>query len=134
MSAIELSTATEADIPALVDIVTRCYICEATMPFLVSDWPETKTLRSLQEPRLQVKFKDPDSTHIKAVDTASGEIVGMVCMTRATGDNIEERNPSNSGKGKEFNPPPGFNWTLLAVLQERLAKLDSMTVGTKHYS
>ncbi|KUJ07680.1 acyl-CoA N-acyltransferase [Mollisia scopiformis] len=122
--------AEEADIPALAETLTWSHISEAVMSFFFLDWPRTDIMLQYMADRLAGKFAEPQSKIFKAVDATSGAILGLVCMTLETGEEVADRKFTSPGT---FEPPPGFDWGFAQMVVEGLGKLDWNMVGKKHY-
>jgi hypothetical protein len=132
ISSFTILPATEADIPALAETLTWSHLSETIMPFFFPDWPRPDTILTYMTARIHGKFAEPHSMFYKAVDDASGSILGMVCMTLETGDQVLDRALTTAGGS--FEPPKGFNWSFAKTITDALQKLDSFMVSKKHYS
>ncbi|CZR69178.1 uncharacterized protein PAC_19078 [Phialocephala subalpina] len=96
-SSYSIIPAEEADILSLASILTLSHSTEATMPFFFPDWPRIDTILPYMTARLAGKFAEPHSTFYKAVDDTSGEILGLVCVTLETGEEVVDRKMTNPG-------------------------------------
>lgn len=125
-----ISFATEADIPALGEIITAAHSPEAVMVFLFKNWPATTTAIPFMTHRVRQKFADPKARIIKITDDASNEILGFTAITLETGEQVIERGIA----GPDAKPPEGINWEFASEVVGGLKKLDLLMVGVKHYS
>lgn len=131
ISSYSILPAEEADIHSLAQTLTSSHISQAILAFFFPDWPRLDTLLPYMTARLAGKFSEPNSTFYKAVDDASGEILGLVCMTLETGEVVLDRKMMDM-EGYEL--PAGFNWGFAGELVEGLKRLDEFMVGKRHYS
>jgi len=127
-----LAQATEEDIQACAEVVTQSYLPEAICPFLFTDWPNSTAAFSFFYERLQKKILDPNSEIFKLTSAASGQVVGCVCMTLSTGEEVEGRNPIDLDSSA--GPPSGINLEFAARTVVKLDKIEKLMAGKKHYS
>jgi hypothetical protein len=127
-----LAQATEEDVQACAEVVTQAYLLEAICPFFFTDWPNSTAMFPFFHERLQKKFLDPNSEIFKLTSTASGQVVGCVCMTLSTGDEVEGRNPIDLDSSA--GPPSGINLEFAARTMVKLDRIEKLMTGKKHYS
>ncbi|KAK2630036.1 hypothetical protein QTJ16_000856 [Diplocarpon rosae] len=128
-----ISKATVVDLPDLAQIATASQLSEAIMPFFFAYWPETTHMLAFYTARVRAKLLDPRSTFLKMTDDASGEIVGIVCVTRERGDAMAERMLTRTAQEEEEKPLEGFNYEFAKEVFVGLGDLISFMRGREHY-
>ena len=127
-SNITLSRAVEDDVPALAEIQMKSYLTEAMTRFFFTDWPDPKDQLTYATFLLKSRFKIPRSETVKAINDASGEIVGFVNLIYLTGKEAQ-------GKANFFldeRQTPGINQEFARKVLPGLRRL-SGTMGAAKY-
>jgi len=126
---LEFSEAVKADITALAEINTICYIPQAISAFFFSDWPDITSAKSYFVERVAEKFRDQKTQVIKLTNTESGEIIGFVCLSLSENEDLgfDIENP-----GGNFDPAIDINLEFAKAVSGKLDELEDLFKGTKH--
>ncbi|CAL3963130.1 unnamed protein product [Diplocarpon coronariae] len=128
-----ISRASIADLPVLAQIATSSQLPEAIMPFFFAAWPETTHMLAFYTARVRAKLLDPCSVFFKMTDDASGQIVGIVCVTRERGDAVVEKVLTTTAHEEGAAPLEGFNYDFARDVFGGLEGLIGFMKEREHY-
>lgn len=69
------------DLPVLAELNRLTYLRETITQFAFTNWPDEDNMRNFFMARLGFRMKDADTEMFKAVDSATGEVVGFIGWT-----------------------------------------------------
>jgi hypothetical protein len=73
---------TSVDLPILADYLHTSKLLLVINRFLILDWPNEPAQRKRCTTAVQGSLDDPNSECLKAVDIATGDIIGFAVLTR----------------------------------------------------
>jgi len=85
---VTISAADINGLPALVEVNFLAYYPEVITRFSFTTWPNEEAMRIAIRGRISDRLANPNSSVFNTVDVATGEIVGCVCWTLESGEDV----------------------------------------------
>ena len=130
---ITITRATISDLPVLADINRLAYLPETTAQFAFTNWPDEADMLEFFTGRVHERLNDADTQVFKAVEIATGKILGFVCWTLERGNEGLQLQGFGEAAASHQSPPPFLNMKFIMASGADIESLKSLMKGSRHY-
>lgn len=135
---IRIIRASPDDLPALAEINRLAYCRETTAQFAFKNWPDDANMLEFFEARLAERLQNSGTQVFKAVDTATSNILGFVCLTL---EKDKEAGVGSQEPALEITPtakimqqlPSYLNHDFVLKSGAEVEEMKSLMEGGEHY-
>ncbi|KAH6689495.1 hypothetical protein F5X68DRAFT_73084 [Plectosphaerella plurivora] len=124
---------TSDDLPVLAGFLHTAKLNLAINRLLIREWPNEVPQKANCTNAIQGSLNDPDSECLKAVDTATGDILGFAVLTRKR----PQAQPQDAGEGDSDAPksqcPDFMNPTVFNSVMQAASELGKVVQGVDHF-
>ncbi len=133
---IAINRAIPTDLPVLAEMNRLAYLRETVAQFAFTKWPDQPNMLNFFTARVEEQLHRPATQIFKAVEAATGEIVGFVCWT------LEHADEDKPGFGEPVPTPTtiaihqmpiGLDMGFVKTTGAEIESLKNHMKGMKHY-
>ncbi|KAH9905748.1 acyl-CoA N-acyltransferase [Xylariomycetidae sp. FL2044] len=130
MMDITITRATVDDVPAMAEINRQAYSQELPHRFAFNKTADDQFMVRFFTGRIASRLDDPQTEIFKAVDTATGQIMGFACWTRELAEGAA---PPPTGKVLQSMPTSYMNMDFIMATGAQMEQLSKCMKGEEHY-
>jgi hypothetical protein len=125
---VTISPADISDLPTLVEVNFLAYYPEVITRFTFTTWPNDEAMRIAFRGRISDRLSNPNSIVFQAADVATGEIVGCVCWTLESGEDVQSPTANIASRIHQH-----LNMEMMMAMADIFKKIEDLKKGVRHY-